>query len=153
MRTMEQDLSDFDFFAGLDQATLALLAGCAQNVRFAAGQMAFRAGEPADTFYVIRRGRLALELHSPDRGALTIETLDEGDVVGWSWLIPPNVWVFDGRAVLPTAAIALDGACLRVKCAEDPALAYQLLQRVAHVMYERLQAARIRLLDLYGGPP
>lgn len=150
MRTIEQYLPDHPFFAGLDGPALALLAGCARNVRFAAGDRLFRAGEPADTFFVIRHGRVALEVHSPGRGTLVIETLDDGEVAGWSWLVPPHAWMFDGRAVLPTAAIALDGACLRSKCAKDSDLGYALLQRVAQVMYQRLQAARLRLVDLYG---
>jgi CRP/FNR family cyclic AMP-dependent transcriptional regulator len=66
--------------------------------------------------------------------------------------VPPYRWAFDARAVEPTAAVALDGACLRGKCDEDPALGYALLQRFSLVMVERLQAARVRLLDVYGAP-
>ncbi len=150
MRTIEEYLPEHPFFAGLDEPTLALLSGCARNVGFASGEMLLRTGEPADTFYVIRHGRVALELHTPNRGPLTIDTAEEGEVVGWSWLVPPYKWTFDGRAVTPVGAIALDGACLRGKCQDDPALGYVLLQRVTTVMYERLQAARIRLLDMYG---
>jgi CRP/FNR family transcriptional regulator, cyclic AMP receptor protein len=72
--------------------------------------------------------------------------------VGWSWLVPPYRWVFDARAVAPTSAMAFDAVCLRGKCDADPALGFDLMQRVARVMYERLQAARVRLLDLYGAP-
>jgi CRP/FNR family transcriptional regulator, cyclic AMP receptor protein len=152
MRTLAQYLPEHPFFAGLEPAAMDLVVGCAQNVHFHPGQALFRTGDAADTFYVIRHGRVSLDVHDPQRGALTIASLDEGDVVGWSWLVPPYRWMFDARAASEVSAVALDGACLRGKCDNDPALGYALLQRVARVMYERLQDARIRLLDLYGSP-
>jgi CRP-like cAMP-binding protein len=136
--------------AGLVRAELELLAGCARNVHFDAGEQIFREGEPADAFWVIRHGRVALEAHVPARGPLTIETLEPGEVLGWSWLFPPYRWHFDARALSGVRATAFDGACLRGKCSDDPALGYDLMQRFARVMMERLQATRLRLLDVYG---
>ena len=154
MATIEEYLTGLPFFAGLEPYAIAVLAGCAVNTRFDEGARLFHEGEHADRFYVIRRGRVALEVHAPEdgAGAVVIDTLDEGDVVGWAWLVPPYRWAFDARAAVPTSAIAFDAACLRAKCAADPALGYALMQRVSQSMYERLQGARIRLLDLYGGP-
>ncbi|MGB7982582.1 MAG: cyclic nucleotide-binding domain-containing protein [Candidatus Nanopelagicales bacterium] len=152
MPTLVEYLPEHPFLAGLDPAAMELVVGCAQNVHFPAGQVLFRTGDPADTFYVIRHGRVALDLHDPRHQTMVIATLDEDDVVGWSWLIPPYRWVFDARALTPVSAVALDGACLRGKCDTDPALGYALMQRVSHVLYQRLQDARLRLLDLYGSP-
>ena len=152
MRTLAQYLPEHPFFAGLDDDAMELVVGCARNVHFRAGEVLFRTGEPADTFYVIREGRVGLDVHDPRRGSLQIASLGDGEVVGWSWLVPPYQWMFDAHAVTPVRAVALDGACLRDKCQSDCALGYALMQRVAHVMYERLQDARMRLLDLYGSP-
>jgi CRP-like cAMP-binding protein len=150
MRTIEELLADQPFFAGLDQDALALVAGCATNVNIAAGEFLFREGEPAERFFLVRRGRVAVEVHAPAAGTVVIDTADAGDVVGWSWLVPPYRWLFDARAVEPTGALAFDGVCLRGKCAADPRLGYTLMQRVSQVMFQRLTAARVRLLDLYG---
>ena len=98
-----------------------------------------------------RRGRVALEVAAPGARAMIIETLEEGDVVGWSWLFPPHRWSFDARAVGPVRAVAFDGACLRGKCEDDKALGYELMRRFAGVMLDRLQATRLQLLDVYGG--
>jgi CRP-like cAMP-binding protein len=152
MRTLAEYLPEHPFFAGLDPEAMDLMVGCARNVHFHAGDVLFRTGEPADTFFVVRHGQVALDVHDPRRGALVIASLGEGEVVGWSWLVPPHRWMFDARATSEVSAVALDGACLRGKCDADPALGYALMQRVAHVMYERLQDARLRLLDLYGSP-
>jgi CRP-like cAMP-binding protein len=122
-------------------------------VHFAEGEFLFQEGHEANQFWVIRRGRVAMQLESPGRGAIVTDTMDEGEMVGWSWLVPPYRFFADGRAVTPVSATALDGACLRGKCEADPELGYQLLKRVTSVMYQRLQSTRIRLLDLYGTEP
>jgi CRP/FNR family transcriptional regulator, cyclic AMP receptor protein len=153
METMEELLSGHPFFAGLDADALRLMAGCASNAHFAAGEFIFCEGEAAHRFYLIRAGRVSLEIHSPTRGPVIIDTMDEGEVLGWSWLIPPYRFFGDARAVTPVSAIALDGACLRGKCEADAQLGYQLLKRVTAVMYQRLESARVRLLDLYGPVP
>jgi CRP/FNR family transcriptional regulator, cyclic AMP receptor protein len=151
--TMEELLGDHPFFAGLGAAAVRLMAGCASNVHFAQGEFIFSQGEAASRFYVLRHGRVALEIHSPGRGPLVIDTMDEGEVLGWSWLVRPYRYFGDARAVTPVSATALDGACLRGKCEADPELGYQLLKRVTAVMYDRLQSTRVRLLDLYGAEP
>ena len=150
MRTLEQYLPDHPFFEGLDQHSLAFAVGCAKNVSFAAGEYLCREGDPADRFFVVRRGRVAIEVHSPTAGTLVLDTADEGDVVGWSWLVSPFRSTFDARAAEATGVVAFDGACLRGKCEEDSHLGYELMQRVTQVMNGRLEAAQMRLLDLYG---
>lgn len=150
METIGQVLSGHEFFAGLDAGIVSMLEGCAHNVHFRPGEHLFREGEAADQFFVLRRGRVALDVHVPGSGQNVLDTVEEGDVVGWSWLVPPYRWFFDARAVQDVSAVSIDASCLRGKCDQDPALGYALMQRVAQVMYTRLQAARVRLLDLYG---
>jgi CRP-like cAMP-binding protein len=151
VETLDELIAHAPVFAGLGSEDLTLIAGCAQNVGFDDGELLFREGEPADSFYVVRRGRVSLELHTPERGGLVIDTIEPGEVVGWSWLFEPYVWHFDARAAGPLRAIAFDGACLRGKCDDDKELGYELMKRFAQVMIDRLQLARVRLLDVYGG--
>ena len=150
METLEPILARHPFFAGLEPRHLALLVGCASNVRFAAGEFLFRAGEAADRFFLVREGHVAIEIVPPGAPPHTVQTVGTGDVLGWSWLVPPYQWRFDARAVEDTRALALDGRCLRGKCEADHDLGYELLRRVAQVMEERLQATRLQLLDVYG---
>jgi CRP-like cAMP-binding protein len=112
--------------------------------------MLFREGEPANQFYLIREGNVALEVYAPGRGQVVLQTIGAGELIGWSWLIPPYKWCVDGRAIAFVHTIALDGKCLRGKCDENPRLGYELLKRVAGVFAERLLAARLQLLDVYG---
>ena len=82
-----------------------------------------------------------------------IETIEAGEVIGWSWLFPPYRWHFDARALTQVRATAFDGACLRGKCEEDSGLGYDLMSRFAQILIERLQWTRLRLLDVYGDGP
>jgi CRP-like cAMP-binding protein len=153
IHTLEPILAEHPFFTDLNSRYLQLIVGGAPNVRFEAGQFIFHEGDEANQFYLIRHGSVSIEVFVPERGPLIIQTLGEGDVLGWSWLFPPYRWVFDARAVSLTRAIALDGACLRKKCEEDHELGYELLKRFAQIIMERLQATRLQLLDVYGARP
>jgi CRP/FNR family cyclic AMP-dependent transcriptional regulator len=150
METIESVLHDVPLFQGLTPAELELIAGCGSNVRFREGELLFRDGDEADTFYILRHGSVALETFVPARGPVTIETLEAGEVLGWSWLFPPYRWHFDARALSLVRATSFDGACLRGKCEDDPRLGYDLMSRFAQVLIERLQWTRMRLLDVYG---
>ncbi len=150
METIEALLKDIPFFAGLTDEQLELIAGCGANRHFEANELLFREGEHADTFYCVRHGSVALEMFVPSRGSITIETLEAGEVVGWSWLFAPYRWHFDARALDVVRVTAFDGTCLRGKCEADPAFGYALMSRFAQILIERLQWTRLRLLDLYG---
>ena len=150
METIETLLRDVPIFQGMSHEALELLSGCATNRRFTDDEILFREGDDADTFYVIRHGRVALETFVPARGSVTIETIDPGEVVGWSWLFAPYRWHFDARALGLVRATQFDASCLRAKCEQDPAFGYDLITRFTQVLIERLQWTRLRLLDVYG---
>jgi CRP-like cAMP-binding protein len=149
METLERIIAQHPFFDGLESYCSGLLTGCASNVRFSAGTYLFKEGEEANLFYLIRAGKVALEIFAPQSQPLTVETLAEGDVLGWSWLVPPYIWNFHARAVQETRAIALDGKCLRAKCEQNHDLGYEVLKRFSQLMVRRLQATRFQLLDVY----
>ncbi len=149
-KTIDDLIAAHPFFAGIDERYLQLISGCGSNVRFDAGQYLCREGEQADRFFAIRHGKVAIEVYAPQRGEVTLVTLSEGEIVGWSWLFPPYRWRLDARAIDVVRATAFDGACIRGKCDQDPAMGYTLMRRLAQVVSERLEAARLQLLDVYG---
>jgi len=151
-KDIEALLAELAFFNDFPRSYQELIAGCAQNVHFESGQLLARTGEPAAQFFAIRHGRASIELHSAERGPLILQTVEAGDIVGWSWLFPPYRWRFDVRAVEDVRALSFDGECLRGKCDRDPAMGYEFMKRFAAVFMERLESARLQLLDLYGNP-
>jgi CRP-like cAMP-binding protein len=147
--TIEKILADHPFFADLESHYPSLLVSCASNVRFEAAKYVLREGEEANEFYLIRHGRVAIEINPPQGKPIVVDTVGEGEILGWSWLLPPYTWRFHARAVEPTRAIALDGKCLRTKCEQNHDLGYELLKRFSQIMNRRLDATRIQLLDVY----
>jgi CRP/FNR family transcriptional regulator, cyclic AMP receptor protein len=142
-------ISEHPFCKGLEANYIDLLTGCSSNVRFDKGHHLFRDGGEANQFYLIRQGKVLLEIHSPQCPSLSVETVEAGEVLGWSWLVPPYRWRFGARAVEPVSAIAVNGRCLRVKCEKNSDLGYELLKRTVEIMGQRLDATRFRLVDLY----
>lgn len=149
MDSLEPILSQHPFLHGLNPAMISLIVGCATNVRFDANKLLFEEGDEATQFFIIRSGNVAIEMNVPGRGAVTIQTIGEGDILGWSWLLPPYLWHFTARATELTRAIALDGTCLRNKCEQDAPLGYELLKRFAGILEDHVAALRLQLLDIY----
>jgi len=149
-QTLERVLADHPLLKGCEPRYIRLLADCARNVQFNTDEFVFRQGEEANQFYLIRHGRVALEIPTPERGPIILQTAGKGDFLGWSWMITPYRWHFDARAVELTRAVALDGKRLREKCEADHHLGYEIIRRVASIMEDRLQATRLQLLDIYG---
>ena len=150
MKTIEPILAEHPFFKGLEPKYLKIAVGCASNVVFEPEQIIYREGDPADRFFLIREGKIGLEINVPHRGPVTLQTINAGEILGWSWLMPPYKWRFTSRVYERVRAIALDGACLRKKCDEDHALGYEFYKRFADIIVQRLQATRLQLLDVYG---
>ncbi|MFH1046177.1 MAG: cyclic nucleotide-binding domain-containing protein [Candidatus Omnitrophota bacterium] len=143
-------LKEHRFFKDLKQEYLELLIGCAAEVNFTAGDVVIKEGGPADNFYLIKEGLVAIEIMTSSQRALTIQTIQGGDILGWSWLIPPYKARFNCRAIKDTQVIALDGRCLRGKCETNHDLGYELLKRLAQVFTQRLEATRWQLINAYG---
>ena len=150
--TLAARISAHPFFAALTDAQLAALAEDAITETFTAGQRLFDEGGIADMFWLIEHGSIALDMRVPGRGDQIVETLGPGTVLGWSWLHPPYRWHFGAVARLATTAIAFDAASVRRRCDADPAFGYAMLRSFTPVITERLQATRLRLLDLYAAP-
>lgn len=147
---LERIVKDLPLFAGFDEEHIRLVTGCARNHRFEAGRYLFRESQSADEFYVIRQGRVALEITSPGRTPIVFSTLEAGEIVGASWLVPPYKWMFDARAIDLVRAIGIDASCLRGKSEQDHDFGYEMMKRFLPVLVKRLHATRLQILDVYG---
>lgn len=138
-------LAEHPFFCTMKREHLDQIASCAKEAQFKKGDVIFREKEPANRFYLIEYGKVALESHVPDDGETLVQILSGGDALGWSWLFPPFVWHFQARVLEPTQAIMIDGAHLLAMCDCDKEFGYELLRRVSQVVIRRLQVTRARL--------
>lgn len=140
------------FFAGLPPDAIRELCVHATPVSYPQGSRLFSEGEQAERFWLLESGAVALYLHVPGHGDRVVETIGAGELLGWSWLYPPYRWQFGATARAPVSAVAFTAAPVRALCDTDAELGYALLHRFGAVVVDRLQTARLRLLDLWGEP-
>ncbi|MFE5332811.1 Crp/Fnr family transcriptional regulator [Embleya sp. NPDC056575] len=119
-------------------------------VTFEPGTRLFEENRPARDFWLVEGGSVCLDMHVPGGPAATVETLGPGELVGWSWLFPPYRWHLGGRAVGTVRAVEFDAGAVRAECERDPDFGRAITLACAQVIAGRLQASRLRLLDLYG---
>jgi len=143
-------LGEHRFFHDFEPAFVGLLQKEAEERRYAPGDLLVREGDPADKFLLIFEGKVALEIATPEKPHLTIETIGAGDALGWSWLFPPQQWRLDGRALKETRALVLDAGFVRELLEAHPPEAYQFVLRLLPMVAERLENTRVQLLDIYG---
>ena len=150
MQTLDELIAEAPVFAGLKPEYIQLISSWGRLIDMDGDEYVLREGERAQTFYIIRRGAIALEVRGAGRAVLVVDTKHDGDIVGWSWLFAPYRWVFDGRTIEPCSLVAIEGARLRDRCEEDHEFGYQLMRRFASVVQQRLHRTRTQLLDVYG---
>lgn len=148
-KDLESILAEHEFLAGLEERHIKEMAQYARLLTYKEGEFVLRRGEPAECLFLIRQGHVSIELYHPARGPVVLETVGAGRVVGWSWLVPPYTWSFDGRATELTRGVCISGPRLREACEADHEFGYQMLTRFTRVLARRLEAGRLQLLDMY----
>ena len=149
---IEQSLSTHPFFAGLSPEVIGFLTRCASEQQIQPGEVLFRQGERARQFYLIRNGRIVIEIPAITGPTLQVQSLGADQILGWSWLIPPYKWNFQARAEVPTTLLVFDGDAVRDHCEAESNFGYPLLKRFAALMAERLEVARQKLMDQWNPP-
>lgn len=146
-KTLTDMLREHPFLEGLKQNYIQKMAEIALEVQFTRDQVIFKEGDESSLFFLLLSGRIALEISAPGR-IVRIQTLGEGDELGWSSLLGQGR-TFQARSLEPVRAIAFDATRLRRACEQDPSFGYEITQRLLKVVAGRLQATRLQLLDLY----
>jgi CRP-like cAMP-binding protein len=140
-------LSTHEFFSEFNDDILKFLYACSSIHKIKKGQILFTPGENANKFYVIRDGRIALQMPAIMGPTLEIQTLDKDQVLGWSWLISPYQWNFQAKAEDDSELLQFDGAAILARCEQEPKLGYELLKKFAALMSVGLNAARLKMMD------
>lgn len=151
-KAIDHYLSQQALFAGLDEKYIAFLSRHAKKLSIEKGEMLFRQGEPAEKFYVVRDGRISVQIPSLYGPPLEIQALGNDQVLGWSWLIAPYRWSFQAKAELDTDLLEFDGRAVLAHCEEEPRFGFELLKRFAALMSERLEAARLKMMEAWNPP-
>ncbi len=151
-QSIEDYLGNHAFFKGLGDSSIKFLAECASERSLQEGEVLFKQGNKADKFYLLRDGRIAIQVPALMGPALEIQSLGKDKVLGWSWMIAPYRWHFLARALEDSIVLEFDGSAILERCENDPRFGYELLKRFAALMSERLDAARQKMMDEWNPP-
>lgn len=149
---IEDYLSTHQFFSGMDESFLKFLADCAKELTIKQGDVLFRQGKTADSFYLLREGQISIQVPALVGPSLEIQHLGDNQLLGWSWLIPPSSWNFMAIAEKDCKLLEFDGKAILARCEKDAQFGYELFKRFAALMSERLDAARQRMMDQWNPP-
>jgi len=142
-------LRDTWFATRLPQTALSRLEAHARAVTYDAGAVILREGELTGSLGVVVSGRVALRLRVPERGPTTILTVEPGDIIGWSAVVPPHRATSTVVALVPTELVLIDGPSLRAELDDDPVLASAVYRTLLEALSHRLTGTRMQLLDLF----
>jgi CRP-like cAMP-binding protein len=152
MQSIEEYLSAHAFFSGLDDSFMKFLTSSVKAIQIKEGHVLFQQGKPANKFYLVRNGKISVQVPALMGPTLELQTLGEDQILGWSWLIPPYRWNFHARALEDSEVLEFDGSAILARCEEDPKFGYELFKRFAALMSERLDAARQKMMDQWDPP-
>ncbi|MCO6440776.1 MAG: Crp/Fnr family transcriptional regulator [Nitrococcus mobilis] len=150
--SMFRYLTKQDFFADLSSDFLKFLARHAARRPLQRDEILFQHGDPARHFYLVRDGSVVIEIPAIYGPSLEVQKLGPGQILGWSWLIPPYRWHFQARTDAPTEVVEFDGEAVRARCDRDPEFGYALLKCFSTLMSERLEAARRKMMEEWNPP-
>ena len=140
-------LSAHEFFSEFSDDVLKFLCECSSMREIKKGQILFLQGEHADKFYIVRSGRISIQMPAIMGPTLEIQAVDEDQVLGWSWLISPYQWNFQTKAEDDSELLQFDGAAILEQCELDPKLGFELVKKFAALMTVGLNAARLKMMD------
>lgn len=139
-------LAAHPFLRGMPPDHLSELSPLASVVTFPAGARIFADGGFADRFWLVRSGHASLDMQVPGLGPVVIDSVGMGELIGWSWLFPPYLWVFGAVCATPLEAFQFDAPEVRARCTADPAFGYDITLRLIQVLTRRIHSTRTRLI-------
>ena len=148
-KNIRQMIADSAFFAGLGDEAIGFLSLHAEHRGLAAGRVLFQQGDRARHFYLVLEGHVSLGIPALEGPALELQDLGPGEIAGWSWLLPPNVWNFQARARTAVEFLEFDGAAVLERCESEPRFGYELIKRFSALMSERLKFARDKMMQAW----
>ena len=141
-----QFLKEHPVFHRLSEVYLHQLAEHMEVISLDAGDILFEEGEAAEHFYIDMEGTIDLFATLGDEEQW-VQMIDVGEVIGWSWLVPPYQWAFTAKTRDGAMLMKFDASAIREMCERDPAFGYGTMKQICSLMLDRLHTVRSQMGD------
>jgi CRP-like cAMP-binding protein len=138
-------LRRYPYFAGISDECLKAVAMIADEKTVPAGTHLFSEGDPADRLNLIVKGEVNIQYVLGNGEKRTVDTLVDGDILGFSAIVEPYKYTALGTTSKETQLVTIQAKKLRELCEKEPMLGYRLMAQVARLLAHRLESARIQL--------
>jgi CRP-like cAMP-binding protein len=145
----EDDVLEAGFLAELSPRVREKLLALSQTFSLQKGETVFQEGSPSLYIYIVKSGRVNVDIHIPSKGRRSILSAGPGEVVSWSALVQPCVHHASARAIEPAELLGIRGEVLAAVCREDFEVGYELYKALAEIVSARLTATRLQMLDVF----
>lgn len=145
-QSIRQEVATSKLFSGIADDALDFLVEHAEEKSLDEGKILFHHGDRATQFFLMLDGHLSLQIPAIEGPVLELQDIGPGQVAGWSWLIPPNLWRFQARARTAIRYVEFDGEAILAHCEAEPIFGYELVKRFSALMSERLDFARQKMM-------
>ena len=131
------------FFKGIEEAHLNSLLALAREEVCPAGKELILEGEPAEKFYVLLSGVVSIKMRFREQREVVLSTLREtGETFGWSALVESGRSTASVECLEESQVISFRKEDLESLFAQNPALGYQFMKRLAILISRRLERTR-----------
>ena len=144
-------LRNIEFLEDIEDEYVELLATVSERVSFDEAAVIFREGDPAESVFLISSGSVSLEVCAPALGCRRILTIEAGNLLGWSPVLGQSRFTSTARTLSATEAYKISASQILMLCEHDPRFGFAFMRRAALGLAKRLRAARLQVLDVFGG--
>jgi len=143
-------LDKLTFCQGLSREYVDRLISLGSVRNYQPGDRLFYEGQPSEEVFLLAKGEVALETSVPGQGSMRVQTVEAGELLGWSPVLGLGVMSASAIALTPCRVVALNANRILALADEDPKFVLEFMRRTAVTLAQRLNATRLQLLEAYG---
>lgn len=134
-------------FQGLSQRALEAIGQIAAEESHLPGAFLFRAGDPAQSLYILLEGRVRLSVARA--GHLAHISGEPGEAVGWSSMVGSGQYTASAECLVPVRVLRIEQGPLNAILESDPASGLIFFRRLATLIGKRLAESYGAILSVH----
>jgi CRP/FNR family cyclic AMP-dependent transcriptional regulator len=116
-------------------------------------ELVFEEGEKANSFYMLKRGKILLEVELSETIIVSLGSIKTGYSFGWSSLVPDSTHTSYAVCTEPSEVLIIPGGSFRGLLDEDHTMGYLIMDGVTQVLKGRLNRRTGQFLKVISRHP